>query len=148
MVTPKRVVFRHFGLKTTPFGSQLLLELPQLPIFNGVARYCMCALNIISIYITLQQESNDMLESELVRVRDQDSQLANEMNQLNNTVAELRDQLASAEQDITLLKQEALQLQEDNRNKTCASFILIFENVISYIHLASVTVHIIRYDLI
>ena len=108
----------------------------------------MCALNIISIYITLQQESNDMLESELVRVRDQDSQLANEMNQLNNTVAELRDQLASAEQDITLLKQEALQLQEDNRNKTCASFILIFENVISYIHLASVTVHIIRYDLL
>ena len=72
-----------------------------------------------------------MLESELVRVRDQNSQLANEMNQLNNTITELRDQLASAEQGITQLKQEALQLQEDNRNKTCASFILIFKNFIT-----------------
>lgn len=72
-----------------------------------------------------------MLESEVVRVRDQNSQQANEMSQLNNTIVELRDQLASGEQDIALLKQEAVQLQEDNRNKTCASFILIFKNVIS-----------------
>lgn len=72
-----------------------------------------------------------MLESEVVRVRDQNAQLANEMSQLNNTIVELRDQLASGEQDIALLKQEAVQLQEDNRNKTCASFILIFKNVIS-----------------
>ena len=71
-----------------------------------------------------------MLESEVVRVREQNSQQANETSQLNNTIAELRDQVAFAEQDIALLKQEAVQLQEDYRNKTCASLILIFKNVI------------------
>lgn len=84
----------------------------------------------------VQQASNDTLESELVTMRDQNSQLANEVSQLNNTIADLRDQLATAEHDITLVKQEASQLQEDNRNKTCAS--LLYFNFISYILLASV----------
>ena len=91
-----------------------------------------------------------MLESELVRLRDQNSQLTNEASQLNNTIAALQDQLATAEQDITLLKREALQLQEDNRSKTCASFYFnLFINVIMHVHsLASVTTFIIRYGLI
>ena len=38
MVTPKGVVFRHFGLKQHLSElPQLLLELPQLPILNSVA---------------------------------------------------------------------------------------------------------------
>lgn len=67
------------------------------------------------------------MESELVSVRDQYSQLTNEVSQLNNTIADLRGQLVTAEQDVTLVKQEASQLQEDNRNKTCASYILIIK---------------------
>lgn len=67
-----------------------------------------------------------MLESELVRLRDQNSQLTTEVSQLNETTGGLKDQLASAEQDITLLKQEAAQLQEDNRSKTCASIYSIY----------------------
>ena len=55
----------------------------------------------------------------MVKMGDQNTQLAKEVNQLNATIAGLRDQLATAEQDISLLKQETSQLQEDNRSRTC-----------------------------
>ena len=89
----------------------------------------MYAVYTLSLHLLyhVQQSSNDTLESELVSMRDQNSQLTNEVSQLNNTIADLRSQLVTAEQDVTLLKQEASQLQEDNRNKTCASYILILK---------------------
>jgi len=73
-----------------------------------------------------------MLESELVRLKGQNSQLVNEVNQLSTTITGLKDELVSAEQDISFLKHEASQLQEDNRNKTCASFILMSSHIYNW----------------
>lgn len=81
-----------------------------------------------------------MLESQLARLQDQNTHKANEMNQLSGAIAGLKDQLASAGQQVILLKQEAAQLQEKNKNITCT--------LMTYLYLPTVAMGVIRYDLL